>query len=431
MQKKSIISETEEYLLRNNKCGGLMKITKIFSLALRNIFRNKRRTTLTFFAIISGMVALVVFGGFVHFSFWGLRESTIRSQLGHIQIYKKGYSQEGLESRLEYLIDNFNKVEEELRKMPNIEISAPRLSFAGLISGGENTHTCLGIGGVREKESKLATFEALVEGEDIYGEDEAVIGSTLKKSLGVEIGNYVTLLTMTVDGSINAVDVKVVGVSQSGSREYDSVVVKLPLTTVQRLLNTNSVEKILLLLDKTEHTLTVATQLTQIFEAKKLNLELKKWDELASFYRSVVRLYTGIFNVMKVIIAVIVFFSIANTMTMSIFERTREIGTIRAIGTRKSTTILLFFTEGFLIGIIGGMLGIITGIVVATVINTTGGIYVPPPPMMTQGYSALILIVPKVVVYSYISTVLVSIVSSFYPAFRAANLSVVEALRHS
>jgi len=408
-----------------------MKITKIFSLALRNIFRNKRRTTLTFFAIISGMVALVVFGGFVHFSFWGLRESTIRSQLGHIQIYKKGYSQEGLESRLEYLIDNFNKVEEELRKMPNIEISAPRLSFAGLISGGENTHTCLGIGGVREKESKLATFEALVEGEDIYGEDEAVIGSTLKKSLGVEIGNYVTLLTMTVDGSINAVDVKVVGVSQSGSREYDSVVVKLPLTTVQRLLNTNSVEKILLLLDKTEHTLTVATQLTQIFEAKKLNLELKKWDELASFYRSVVRLYTGIFNVMKVIIAVIVFFSIANTMTMSIFERTREIGTIRAIGTRKSTTILLFFTEGFLIGIIGGMLGIITGIVVATVINTTGGIYVPPPPMMTQGYSALILIVPKVVVYSYISTVLVSIVSSFYPAFRAANLSVVEALRHS
>lgn len=406
-------------------------MNKIFSLALRNIFRNKRRTTLTFLAIISGMVALVVFGGFVHFSFWGLRESTIRSQLGHIQIYKKGYSQEGLENRLEYLIDNFSEVEEELVKMASIETSAPRLSFAGLISSGENTHTCLGIGGVHEKESKLATFEALVEGEDIYGEDEAVIGNMLKKSLGVEIDDYVTLLTMTVDGSINAVDVKVVGVSQSGSREYDSVAVKLPLTTVQRLLNTNSVEKILLLLDKTEHTDGMATQLTDIFEAKKFNLELKRWDELANFYRSVVRLYSGIFSVMKVIIALIVFFSIANTMTMSIFERTREIGTIRAIGTKKSTTILLFFTEGFLIGVIGGMLGIITGIVVATVINITGGIYIPPPPMMTQGYSALILIVPKVVIYSYISTVLVSIVSSFYPAFRAANLNVVDALRHT
>lgn len=406
-------------------------MTKIFSLALRNIFRNKRRTALTFLAIIAGMVALVVFGGFVHFSFWGLRESTIRSQLGHIQIYKKGYSQEGLANPLEYLIDNFDRVEEELKKIPNIEISTPRLSFSGLISSGENTHSCLGIGGVPEKESKLATFEALVEGEDIYGEDEAVIGSTLKKSLRVEVGDYLTLLTMTVDGSINAVDVKVVGVSQSGSQEYDSVVVKLPLRTAQRLLNTNSVEKILLLLDKTEHTDRVATQLTGMFEAKKLNLELKKWNELANFYRSVVRLYTGIFNVMKVIIVVIVFFSIANTMTMSIFERTREIGTIRAIGTKKSTTVLLFLTEGFLIGIIGGILGIITGIVVASVINITGGIYIPPPPMMTQGYSALILIVPKVVIYSYISTVLVSIVSSFYPAFRAANLNVVEALRHT
>jgi len=64
-------------------------VDKFFILALRNIFRNKRRTLITFLAIISGMVGLIVFGGFVEYSFWGLRESTINSQLGHIQVYKK------------------------------------------------------------------------------------------------------------------------------------------------------------------------------------------------------------------------------------------------------------------------------------------------------------------------------------------------------
>jgi len=403
---------------------------KIFILALRNIFRNKRRTLITFLAIISGMSALIVFGGFVHFTFWGLRETTIRSQLGHIQIYKKGCTEEGLSKPLEYLIDNYEKFITEFQKIPYVEIITPRLSFSGLISTGEKTLTCIGSGVVPENESKLASFESLVEGKDIENEDEAVIGSVLKKSLGVKIGDYVTLLTTTVDGSINAVDVKIVGVSQSGSQEYDAVIVKVPLKTVQKLLNTQSVDKILVLLDKTERTDVVVKYVENIIKEKTLDLEFKKWSELASFYQSVVRLYTGMFNVVKIIIAVIVFFSIANTMTMSIFERTREIGTIRAIGTKKFVTIILFLVEGLFIGVIGGFLGIIGGISIATIINLSGGIYIPPPPMMTTGYTALILIIPKVVFNSYISTILVSVISSVYPAIKAANLKIVEALHH-
>jgi putative ABC transport system permease protein len=405
---------------------------KFFILALRNIFRNKRRTIITFLAIISGMIGLIVFGGFVEYSFWGLRESTIRSQLGHIQIYKKGYSQNAAANTSQYLINNFQQLQKILYRIEHVDLVTARLPFSGLISTGERTHTCMGNGVIPEREAKLASFESLIAGENLLHEKaEAVIGSELQKSLGAKLGEYLTILTTTPEGMINAVDVKLIGVSRSGSKEYDSVFVKLPLKIVQQLLFTNSVERIVILLDKTEHTDEVVHTLNNLFKEKNLDLELKTWSQLATFYHSVVRLYNGIFNVVKVIIAVIVLFSIANTMTMSIFERVREIGTLRAIGTKKGSILILFLWEGFLIGVFGATLGIIGGILVANIINISGGIYIPPPPAMTTGYNALIFIVPKVLLYSFFSTVAVSTISAFYPALRATKLNIVEALGHT
>jgi len=408
-------------------------VDKFFILALRNIFRNKRRTLITFLAIISGMVGLIVFGGFVEYSFWGLRESTINSQLGHIQVYKKGYSKEGVANPSKYLIDDFKKLEELFCKIPYVELVTARLSFSGLISTGEKTLTCRGDGVIPEREAQLASLETIVAGEGLFEEkkEEGVIGIELQKALGVKIGDYSTILTTTPEGMINARDIKLIGVSQSGSKEYDSVFVKLPLQIVQQLFSTDNVEKIVILLDKTEHTEEVAMRLNLLFKEKCLDLELKIWSELAPFYNSVVRLYNGIFGVVKAIIAIIVLFSIANTMTMSVFERTREIGTLRAIGTKKTGILRLFLYEGFLIGVFGATLGIIAGILVATTINLCGGIYIPPPPAMTVGYNALILIVPGVLLYSFISTVIISTISAFYPAFRATRLNIVESLGHT
>ncbi len=404
-----------------------------FTLALRNIFRNKRRTTITLLAIISGMVGLIVFGGFVEYSFWGLRESTIRSQLGHIQIYKKGYSEKGIANPSKYLIDDFQQLEELFYKIPYVELVTARLSFSGLISTGEQTLICKGDGVIPEKEAKLASFEEIIGGEGLFeeGKEEGVIGSEMQKSLGAKIGNYLTILTTTPSGMMNAVDIKLIGIARSGAKDYDSVFVKLPLTVVQRLFLTTEVEKIVILLDKTEHTEEVAQRLNLLFKKKGLGLELKTWSELAPFYHAVVRLYNGMFGVVKLIIAILVLFSIANTMTMSVFERVKEIGTLRAIGTKKSGILRLFLWEGFLIGIIGAVLGMITGILVAQVINLCGGIYVPPPPAMTTGYNAMILIVPGVLLYSFLSTIIVSTISAFYPALRATRLSIVESLGHN
>jgi putative ABC transport system permease protein len=156
---------------------------------------------------------------------------------------------------------------------------------------------------------------------------------------------------------------------------------------------------------------------------------LQTWKDLADFYYKVVDLYDGIFRVVKIIIGAIVFFSIANTMTMTVFERVQEIGTLRAIGITKGGITSLFIVEGILIGVIGGILGNVVGIAVAKIINLCGGVEMTPPPGMTVGFNAEILIVPEVLLYGFVLTVLVSVVSSVYPAFKASRLQIVDALR--
>jgi putative ABC transport system permease protein len=405
---------------------------RILSLALRNIFRNKRRTGITFMAIISGVVSLIIFGGFIEYTFWGLRELTIKTQLGHIQIYKEGYWKNGIAEPSKYLIENPETVEKAFSGIPNIATVTRRLTFSGLISTKEKTLPCKGIGIVVEKESQMNDFESIIDGKKLEAGDTdgGIVGYELMKALGAKVGDYLTILTTTPDGIINAVDFKVVGVAQTGSQDYDSVFVKLPIETVEYLLSTTAAERIIIFLKDTKDVAKVASVLQGIINKNNMGLELKTWSELADFYWKVVGVYHGIFNVMKIIIAAIALFSIANTITMSVYERVREIGTMRAIGTPRSKILTLFITEGALVGALGGLLGIFVGILIAKIVNISGGIYISPPPGMSKGYVSFILIVPKVVFYAFSSIVGVAILSSIYPAYRASRLKIVEALQH-
>ncbi len=407
-----------------------MKTT--LSLALRNVLRNKRRTAITFMAIISGVVSLIIFGGFIEYTFWGLRELTIKTQLGHIQIYKKGYWEKGIAEPNKYLIKDPEAIEKTFSSISDITTVTRRLSFSGLISTQEKTLPCKGIGVVVEKEKQMSDFETIVAGKDLEAAESygGIVGSELIKALGGKVGDSLTILTTTPEGVINAVDFKVVGIAQTGSQDYDSVFIKLPIEIVQDLLNTTAAEKIIIFLKETKDVEKIASTLKEVIDKNKMDLELKKWSELADFYWKVVGIYHNIFDVIKVIISVIVLFSIANTITMSVYERIREIGTMRAMGTTRARIIALFITEGALMGILGGLLGIFVGILIANIINMSGGIYISPPPGMSKGYVSLILIVPKVIFYAFSSILVVAILSSIYPAYRASRLKVVEALQH-
>lgn len=403
-----------------------------FSLAFRNILRNKRRTFLTLLAIIAGVTSIVVFGGFIEFTFQALRESTIRTQLGHLQIYQQGYKQYGVADPAKYLIQQPEKVETALATQPEVLTVTRRLTLSGLISNGNKTLSAKVTGIVPTQEEEFSAFETLLEGQQL---DEStpnggVIGVELAKALNAKIGDYLMVLTNTLDGAVNAVEFKLVGIAQTGSQDYDSVFVKLPLKMVQKALETEAVEKIIVLLNDSENLAAFLVKLSPVLQQTGLKLEYSTWDEMAFFYHKVVAMYHGLFDVIKIIIAVIVLFSIINTMTMSVFERTREIGTLRAIGTSRFGIMKLFITEGFLLGVMGGLLGLGCGIAAAILINVSGGINIPAPPGMSRGYIALILIVPSILWYAFCLTVSVAVLSSILPAWKASRIKIVEALAY-
>ncbi|MEK6696566.1 MAG: FtsX-like permease family protein [Candidatus Deferrimicrobiota bacterium] len=401
-------------------------------LALRNVFRNRRRTAITLAAMAFGASSIILFGGFVNFIFISVRESTIKSQVGHIQLYRKGFFEKGSAAPNDYMIANFEEIRALAKGIEHVKDVIPRLGFSGLVSTGETTTSFVGSGGNPEGEEGLSSFTRIVEGKALSSSDPrgVTLGLGMARGLGVKEGDSLTLLATTKNGGINALAVKVRGIWESGEKAYDDRLLKAPIQEVQRLLdNEGEVQSIVLLLDNTENTGIVRDHLAALIRDRGFDLEIKTWEDLALRYHQVRDLFSKIFNVMALIVSFIVVLGIANTMTMSIFERTREIGTIMALGTRRSGVISMFLLEGIVLGVLGGILGTVAGVVIAKAVSYVG-IPMPPPPGSTRGFIAQILIVPAVLAKAFRLSLIAAILSSLYPAWRASRLNITEALRH-
>lgn len=400
-------------------------------IAFRNIFRNKVRSYITLGAIAFGCISLILTGGFINETFIKLRESLIHSQLGHIQIYKQGYFEKGSSKPFDYLIENYQDLEKEIRAIPHVKNIANRLQFSGLLSNGENTISFLGQGVDPKGEKDLSSWLKIEYGEMISVEDAygAILGRGLAASLDAKAGDFLMILTNTRDGAINAIDIEVKGIFYSFAKEYDDRVLKLPLDTAQKLLYLDAVQAMVVLLDETESTDEVKNALINMFEENRFPLEVKTWADLADYYNKLVELYEKQFGVLKFIISIVVVLSIINTMSMSIFERTREIGTIMAMGTKKNEVLSMFMLEGLVLGLLGGGIGVVLGIVSAKIISYIG-IPMPPAPGSTVGYVATIGIFPGVIIFAFLFSVVTALAGSFYPSFKASRLNISEALRY-
>ena len=402
----------------------------LVSLSVRNIFRNGRRSAITVISIVVGFAAMACFGAFIEFSFEGLRENTIRTQLGHLQIYARGYWERRVSDLESVLIDDPGEVMERIAELPGVAAVAPRLSFSGLGSTGNATVNVSVVGVDPEREREFSDFEFLVEGHRLEGGDPeaGLIGEELRNGLGAEVGDWVTVLTSSFDGVINAIDFRVAGVVRSGSKEYDSVFAKVPIELAQRARETGQVERIVVLLDDTEDLPRIQPRIEAVLAELERGFEIRRWDELAGFYDAVVALYTGIFTVFAGIVGVVVMFSVANTMTMAVFERTGEIGALRAIGARRSTVVAMFLTEGVGVGLLGAGLGVVASWLIAGAVEIAGGIPMPPPPGMSQGFQAYFNLDAAVLLDAFAVTVAATLASSVYPAFAASRIRIVEAL---
>src|SRR2546426_220550 len=338
-------------------------------LALRNVFRNRRRTLITLAAMGFGAAAIIVFGGFVHSIYYGVRESTIRSQVGHIQIYRKGYSEKGNLAPFDYLIADYPALRDELRRFPHVKTVTARLGFSGLVSTGDTTTAFVGSGVVPEGELDLSALAVIVDGKELATREPRgiTLGVGLARAFGVKPGDDLMLLTTTKAGAINALAVKVRGVWESGEKAYDDRFLRIGLPETQRVLDLEGgeVQSVVLLLDATDNTARVRESLERLIRDRGLDLEIKTWEDLALRYHQVRELFGRIFAVLTLIVSIMVVFGITNTMTMAIFERTREIGTVMALGTRRRGVVSMFVLEGFVLGVLGAVAGVVLGVVLA------------------------------------------------------------------
>ncbi len=399
--------------------------------ALKNLNRNRRRTATMMAMIAVGTTALLLAGGYAAATFRGLRESTIRNSLGHLQIGGRGFRGEE-ERPLATGLADVTGVRRIVLQQPAVRAAAARIDFSGLASNGEKSVVFLGRAVEPQQEFEAAGFSLrLVAGRRLAsaGEEEIVLAVGLAASLHARVGDATTLFSQTVDGALNGIDCRVVGIYTTGVREMDERALIVRLDTAQRLLSTARVSKLVVVLDDTAATSRVRDALEGAPAAARQPIEIATWSDLATFYHQVRGLYSAIFVFLGIINITLVIISSGNSMTMMVMERVREIGTLMALGTSRARILLMFIVEGLGLGMLGCGLGALVAWIGATVL-TRAEIQLPPPPTFTSGIRLVIDVVPGL--YVGVPGVMLStlLVASILPASRAARLKIVDALGH-
>lgn len=402
----------------------------MFKLALRNIFRQKARTAMTLAAVITGVASIILAGGWVQDIYVQLGEALIHSQSGHLQIYRQGYFAAGSRSPEKYLLETPDSFRQQVADTAGVEQVMARLNFSGLLSNGKSDLPIIGEGVEPDLEAALGSSVQIITGQQLTNQDTfgILLGKGVAQALQLKPGDPVTVLANTLDGALNSLDFQVTGIFQSFSNDFDARAIRIPLVAAQELLGTAGVNALVVSLQHTAETDQIAAQLRQALAPS--GLEIKTWVELNDFYEKTVELYKGQFGVLQIIILIMVLLSVANSVNMSIFERVGEFGTMMALGNRSSQVFRLIISENILLGLIGGSLGIITGVLFAMAISAIG-IPMPPPPNADIGYIAHIQIVPSVLLLALGTGFTATVLAAILPARHVSHIPVVEALRQN
>ena len=407
----------------------MIVLMKDVNLAIRNLRRNARRTAIAAGTVSAGIIAFLVAGGFIAWIFQDMREATIHSQLGHAQIVRPGFHEKGIADPYAFLLPAAGREQELLTAMPGVVALTPRLVLSGLISHGETTVAFAGEGIDPIREKPISSRIRLLAGRDLgSGEDKSVLlGEGLAASLGAKPGDTVVLLATTANGSASALELTVAGTFAPVAKEYDDSAVRLPIAMARKLMRVDGATSWVVLLGNTRLTAGFVHDARDRLPSR--DFEVVPWSELADFYNKTVVLFSKQVTVMKVIIGLIIILTISNTLTMSVMERTAEIGASLAVGVPGTVVMRLFVTEAALIGMLGGTVGVVMGVLLAQLISAIG-LPMPPPPGMAHGYLAKILVTPELAIDAFLLAMVTTLIASAFPAWKAGRMNIVDALRY-
>ncbi len=397
-------------------------------IPLRSLWRNRRRTLLS--------LAIIAFGTGISLfvlAFLDNARSQIRdvsaAEYGNLQVASPLLFDDTAEG-YEYLLtpDHVATVADLLRKEPSYVASTAQLEFPGLVASGERTQV-VRVRAIEPENGLLDFSDYVIEGRGLRGDDLAtvLIGRSLADRLSLETGDALTVTLTTVDGAYNASPMIIEGVYRFSSEQVESQVLLVPLRFGQLLLNTGGVDRLIVGLDRIEGTDAAADRIASGLADAGLPLDVRTWEDLSPIYQQLSSYFDLLFGFLSLAVSVLVFFIILQVLTLAFLERTREIGTLRALGTTRGEVFRLFFSESAWLAVLGSTLGILAGILLSLGFNALGVEWLPPgtvePAVLATRIGAPTVLLPFLV--SLVATLL----SALYPALQAARLRVVDALR--
>jgi putative ABC transport system permease protein len=459
-------------------------------LAWRNLLRNPRRSLVTLTAMMLGLTAVLLFGGYVRYINYALQSDFVRVT-GHLQVQHKDYLQFGSGNAAAYAVARYRDILVAIRKDlvlgPMLVVSTPTLQFGGIAGNYSSSvsRTVFISGLVVEDQNRMREWndyglQFISRPLSLLGTplDAAIIGTGVARALRMcaeldvpdcasesirakaqdgalpaDIADLaapkalrsasesrrsqprVEILAANARGAPNVAAVKVLSAEFQGIRELDDVYVGLHLSQAQRLIFGAQQPQATAIVLQLRHTSQIPAArkrleevLSSLFEDEPLSIV--DYETLNPFYGQTLEMFAAIFGFISTLISAIVLFTVANTMSMSVVERTPEIGTLRAIGLRRSGIRAVFVSEGLLLGAFGAILGIGVTLVMAWIINQLGLTWTPPGRVEPVPLTVRLTDEHGMVLFSALGLVLVATLSALVPAVRASRMNIVEALRH-
>ncbi|OLQ74295.1 ABC transporter permease [Photobacterium proteolyticum] len=406
-----------------------------FKLAWLNLQRNARRSLLSVMIIAITVFAMTAAGGFGLYTYQSLQESTARD-VGHITLSVPGYFEKDEEMPLSNGLNHSQTLIRALLKHDTVRAVQPRIYFTGLVSNGRKSAIFTGTG-VNDREFSLkGPFLTMREGKTLSdvtssrydpAEPEVMLGADLANNMNVGVGDWITLLATTSEGALNAYDFKVRGLYSTGVPELDKRQLYIHIQSAQELLLSDKVSTLSVFLNDTAQTDAmmplIDSQLNLMVEGQ--GIELTPWQDRAFFYNNVKNLYDLIFGMMGLVMGLVVFVSLFNTMTMSVTERTREIGTLSALGSFRGEIIRGFLRESGLLAVIGALMSAALSLFLMLV-----EVNMPPPPGYSEGYPLQVYLSLELVLYATSGVLVICLVAAFFSAGKGVNKPITEALSY-
>jgi ABC-type lipoprotein release transport system permease subunit len=399
---------------------------QLFKMSFRDLGRNKRRSFFSALALGMGLSLLLLMASVIRGEMRGSMESTIKLQSGHIQLLASSYDQDKTSLAWEDLIENPDQTATTISALSQVKAATPRLFATGIVTAGDDSAGVRVIGVDPLSEANAPYRDGLILGEFIAPDDRQgiVVGQPLAEKLNLNVGEQISLLVNTSNGDVDVQPFILRGIYSTRTPGYDEFNVFLPIAKAQAFTRAeNHASSIFILLNDRDQTQAFVSSL------QATNYQTKTWMDANELLIQTEQFAGAYMMVLYLIVLAITATVIVNTLVMAVFERTREIGILSAIGMKGTRIMLMFFAESSLLTVGGILIGLVLGGLMVYY-GTVQGFFIGD-----MGVTGIIL---GDTIYAYLTVsdlitltimaFIVSLLAALYPALLAARLEPVKAL---